>query len=405
MDWKKHIVNWGFFLLLFLLLLQFFGGSKKQTELDMGPLGVRMGKNKYAVGQEIAVQLKNNTETEIGLASSCPNNPFTVLRFESGEFKKIEAKTDLDCSRISPTLIKPTKTVAVSFSNWNYALFGTPGRYKVEVPFQDKILSTPEFIVEPRGIFKTLWNVLFYQPIYNALIGLIEWSPGHSLGIAIIALTILIRLLLLIPSQRGLHSQKRMQELQPKLEHIKKKYAGNQERIAKETMGLWKENKVNPFGSCLPLLIQFPFLIALFYVIQNGLNPDTIHLLYGPLKNFEFSTIKTDFLGILELKNVNFFVLPLIVGLLQFAQMKLMMFKRQSQQENKDATPSELQMVNKMMVYFMPVMIAVFTASVPAGVGLYWGISTVFGIGQQLIVNKAKGPDKKHSIIEGEVVQ
>src|SRR3989339_407748 len=99
----------------------------------------------------------------------------------------------------------------------------------------------------------------------------IEVMPGHSLALAIIILTLIIRTILLVPSQHAIKSQKKLQEIQPKLEEIKKKYAGNQEKIAMETMKVWQENKVNPMGSCLPLLVQFPIMIALFYAVKYGI--------------------------------------------------------------------------------------------------------------------------------------
>ncbi|MEK9133168.1 MAG: YidC/Oxa1 family membrane protein insertase, partial [Patescibacteria group bacterium] len=217
----------------------------------------------------------------------------------------------------------------------------------------------------------------------------ISIAPARDLGFAIIVLTILMRLVLLIPSQRAIVSQRKMQELQPKLEAVKKKYVGNQERIAQETMALWKEHKVNPFGSCLPILVQFPVLIALFYVIQSGINPDNVHYVYDPLKNVDLTNIHTNFLGILELTRVNVFVLPIIIGALQFFQLKLTTWRKKKQDDDKAEQPkSEMETANKMMTYVMPVMIAVFTASVPAGVGLYWGISTAFAIGQQMVANR-----------------
>ncbi|MBI2453584.1 membrane protein insertase YidC, partial [Candidatus Peregrinibacteria bacterium] len=162
------------------------------------------------------------------------------------------------------------------------------------------------------GAARKLFRAAFYQPLYNTLIFFIRIAPRRDLGLAIILLTLLIRVILLVPSQRAMVSQRHMQELQPKLDHLRKKYEGNQERLAKETMQLWKEHKVNPFGSCLPILVQFPVLIALFYVIQNGLNPDNAHLLYAPFKDTDFSAIHTKFLGILELTKMNVIVLPLI---------------------------------------------------------------------------------------------
>jgi len=125
-------------------------------------------------------------------------------------------------------------------------------------------------------------------------------------------------------------------------------------------------------------------------VIQSGLNPDNAHLLYGSLSQFRLSEINVNFLGILDLTKVNAFVLPLFVGGLQFLQMKLAIIRSGKKKETEGAKEkkSETEMANQMMIYVMPVMIAVFTASVPAGVGLYWSISTAYGIAQQLIVNK-----------------
>ena len=175
-----------------------------------------------------------------------------------------------------------------------------------------------------------------------------------------------------------------MQEIQPRIEKIKEKHKGDQQKIAMETMAIWKDAKVSPFGSCLPILLQFPVLIALFYVIQRGLNPDNAFLLYANYANLNLSNIDTNFLNILELTKVNFYVLPLVIGGLQFFQMKLAMGKKNIKAGN------EMAMATNMMTYVMPVMIAVFTASMPAGVGLYWGVSTIYGIVQQIVVNRGK---------------
>ena len=94
-------------------------------------------------------------------------------------------------------------------------------------------------------------------------------------------------------------------------------------------------------------------------------------------------------MGILELTKRNIFWLPLTIGALQFAQMKLTFAKKSAKNKKEEkGKKSEMAMANNMMLYLMPVMIAVFSASLPAGVGLYWGVSTLFGVGQQLIVNK-----------------
>ena len=389
---KKNIITWVLFFLVFFAIMQFF--SKKaapvtpQPESSVSALEVTSKKDSYASGEEVIIKVKNNTAASIIIPSKCPKNPLRVLTWIGEKFEEKGVETKVKCELAPAVTVQPNAEANISFNYWNYSLFGNTGRYKVEFDLGEgkdlKTFSSTEFTVVEAGFWRKLFRTALYQPIYNALIFLISIAPARDLGFAIIVLTILMRLVLLIPSQRAIVSQRKMQELQPKLEAVKKKYVGNQERIAQETMALWKEHKVNPFGSCLPILVQFPVLIALFYVIQSGINPDNVHYVYDPLKNVDLTNIHTNFLGILELTRVNVFVLPIIIGALQFFQLKLTTWRKKKQDDDKAEQPkSEMETANKMMTYVMPVMIAVFTASVPAGVGLYWGISTAYAIGQQ----------------------
>ena len=126
-----------------------------------------------------------------------------------------------------------------------------------------------------------LFNVILYQPLYNILIWFYNVIPGHDIGLAILAVTILVKLILLPFSFQSVRSQKAMQELQPKLEALKNKFKGEKEKLAAETMKLYKENKVNPFSGCLPLLIQLPILIALYQVFLKGFDPGRLSFLYS----------------------------------------------------------------------------------------------------------------------------
>ncbi len=347
-------------------------------------LKITTTKTEYGQNALVGVTIENNTEANITIPNDCPGEPLDVLTYTNGQWQQMNAKPEIICADTQPLTIKAHDKLALDYGNWNHALFGQNGRYKVAFKTADnKTIESPEFTVVNASMFRWIWTTLFYQPIYNILIFLTAKIPGHDLGLAIILLTILIRLVLLAPSQKALKSQKKMQELQPKLDALKEKHKGNQQAISAETMALWKEHKVNPFGSCLPLLIQFPVLIALFYVVQTGLNPDNTYLLYPGFVSISFNEIHTLFLGVLELTKRNAYVLPLIVGLLQFVQMKMTLKKN-----DKGGKKSEMEMANSMMIYVMPVMIALFTASTPAGVGLYWATSTLFGIGQQWYVNK-----------------
>src|SRR5512143_4102513 len=100
------------------------------------------------------------------------------------------------------------------------------------------------------------FNAVFYEPIYNLLVFLYVTIPGRDLGIAIILLTVIIKLILWPLSAKALHSQKALAEIQPKLEALKKEYGDRQEELAKAMMALYSKEKVSPFSSCLPVLIQ-----------------------------------------------------------------------------------------------------------------------------------------------------
>jgi YidC/Oxa1 family membrane protein insertase len=395
---NKKILIWVLFFLIFFTVAQLFQKKPVTPEAVVNTVKgdavtITLSQADYSVDQDVSVKVRNNTNSELVVPSNCPNPPLSVKVWNGEKFVDRTVDTKVNCSLV-PTDVKiaPGAEAKVGFTYWNHSLFGEVGRYKLELSLNNGtttgVFASQDFTVSPTGFWKKLFRAVFYQPIYNALILFLSFAPAKDLGFAIILLTLVIRLILLIPSQHAMLSQRKMQELQPRLQAIQKKYEGNKERIAQETMTLWKENKVNPFGSCLPLLVQFPVLIALFYVIQNGLNPDNVYMLYGPLKGIvDLSTIHTNFLGVLELTKMNTFVLPLIIGALQFGQLKLAMLKKKKP-EGQETKQSEMETANKMMIYVMPVMIAMFTASVPAGVGLYWGISTLFALGQQLVVNK-----------------
>lgn len=405
---KKDILNKILvFLIIYLLIssiVNFFVGEKGE-KVAGADVTITLDKE-ISEKSTVTPEIYNNTDTEIIIASNCPATPFNVSSKVSGEWTTKTATPSIDCSKQPEQYtVAPFDSTDIPLTYWSNQLFNERGIYKIalttEVNGEEKTFESNEFEITRPGVFRLLWNEVLYRPIFNLLILLISILPGFSLGAAIIILTLILRTILLLPSQKAMRAQKKMQEIQPKLEEIRKKYKGNQEKIAQETMNIWKTQKVNPFGSCLPLLIQFPILIALFYVIKSGLNPDQALLLYEGLKSFSFDSVETNFLGILELTEVNAIALPLIVGLLQFTQMKLGIARRNknTQKSAKPAQKSEMEIANNMMIYFLPVMIAMFTASVPAGVGLYWGISTTYGIIQQIVVNNEKSTEPKVKVV------
>src|SRR3989338_6415620 len=124
-----------------------------------------------------------------------------------------------------------------------------------------------------------LYHTIFLKPIFNALIGL--YNLVGDVGIAIVLLTLAVRLLILPVTLQSIKSQKTLQALQPKLNALKEKFKADKQGLAKATMELYKQEKVNPASSCLPLLIQLPIFIALYQAMQIGLKNGGMEFLYG----------------------------------------------------------------------------------------------------------------------------
>jgi YidC/Oxa1 family membrane protein insertase len=386
---RPRIIRFLFFTLLFLLIFQLFGGRQQQdTHQDDIVLSA---KSKMTIGKLVQVQIANHTEIPLVIPSSCPKNPLTVESYQNGEWLLKEAKLEKgQCNPADNVTIEAGATAAIAYDAWNHKIFDREGRYRISlnttVNAKEKVFFIELSIVSP-GLFRTAWNTLFYKPIFNGLLYLISVVPGHSLGWGVVLLTLLIKLLVLGPNQKALRAQKQMQKIQPQLDALKIKYKNNQQRLAQETMAIWKKYKVSPMSSCLPMLIQFPILIALFYVVRDGLAVTDPHLFYESLKGFDPAMINPHFFG-LNLTKKNIIVLPLVVGGMQFLQMRLAFGKQKT--KGKKEVNNPLAGMGKTMQYVMPLMIAFFTATLPAAVGFYWGTSTLFGIGQQMVVNRMK---------------
>ena len=198
-----------------------------------------------------------------------------------------------------------------------------------------------------------MFEVLFYQPILNLLVFLYNIIPGHDIGVVIIVLTIILKLVLWPLSQQSLKSQKALQTLQPKIEELKKKYADKKDELGKAMMLLYKENKVNPLSSCLPLLIQMPFLFAVFRVFSNGLSNGSLDLVYPFITKPEMiNTISFGFINLAE-RSIPFAILA---GLAQFWQSKMLISKRPEIKTPEAKDEDMASIMNKQMTYFMPIM-------------------------------------------------
>lgn len=368
-------------------------------------------------GHHPEINLVNHTAESFILQSRCPMPPVEVYKVNNPKTADEELKkltTEEHVLPCQPTMtIESGKTAKINLSPWKYSLFNELGTYEVrlitdtsaEDDSGSNVTAETRFKIYEAGAVTQLFRNFISKPLLNLLIYIASVLPGNNLGWAIIILTVIVKLILFFPTQHALEGQKQMQKLQPKLEEIKKKYKDNPQQMQQETVKVWKENKINPFQSCLPLLLQFPILIGLFFVIRDGSFIElSRHLLYTPFQNLEW-TFGHNFFG-LNLLEPNFYIMPPALMILQFLQMKLSFAIAKKKKANKEkvidvtpkekrrpekekpAAPSMQETQQKVMLYGLPLMIGFFALQFPTAVSLYWGISTLFAIGQQLVVNR-----------------
>ncbi len=205
-----------------------------------------------------------------------------------------------------------------------------------------------------------------------------------------------------------LMSQKKLQVIQPKIKEIQKKYKDDQAKLGMEMLELYKKEWVNPMGSCLPLLIQMPILIGLYWVISGANDPSNFYHLYSFFSDFNPLSINSEFLT-LDLQHVGGtigIIFSVTLAAIQWIQAKLSFSYNPPAIKDKETalTTTDTEkpemaldpaMMQKMMLYMFPVMIGVSSYFFPLGVGLYWFIGTIFVIVQQWYVNVISAKKKK----------
>lgn len=206
------------------------------------------------------------------------------------------------------------------------------------------------------------------------------------MGIAVILLTILVRLLLLRYSIKAEKSRLALQKLQPEVEKIKKQFKDDKERQTKEMLALYQKRGINPFSSCLPTLFQFPFLIGLFIVFREGLKNG--FPLYGPVKGLVSNlAINSQAFGFLDLTSSPgkgiLLIFPILAGILQYIQSRMMI-------PNSSGPTSSPQQSFNYITLLLPVIIFWFALSLPSALSLYFIATTLFAIVQQYLIDKAE---------------
>jgi len=228
------------------------------------------------------------------------------------------------------------------------------------------------------------YYIVLYQPLLNALVLIYDYFPGHDFGISIIILTLIIRVILYPSSVKAIKTQKALSDLQPKIQELQRKFKDDKEKQVKETLALYKQAKVNPFGGLLPTLIQLPLLIALYQVFWKGFNSAELTNLYSFVVNPIH--INAIFLNLIDLSKPSL-ALAIIAGIFQFIQTKTTMPQMGKKTGNG---PDFAQAMQKQMVYFFPIITILILMGLPSALGLYWATGSLFLIVEQYFIFKRK---------------
>lgn len=249
-------------------------------------------------------------------------------------------------------------------------------------------------------MFASIWHGIFFDPIYNTLIFILDHVPGGDVGVAIILLTIFIKLILLPLSLRAARTQASMRILEPELTAIKEKHKDDREKLARATMDVYKKAGINPFASIFLILIQLPIIIALYLSVYRGGGvpfPDiNVDLLYSFVPTPD--TINMMFLGIVDVA-ARSLPLALLAGITQYIHTNLSLppvppKKEGAEPSFKDDFARSMQL---QMRYVMPVIIFFVAYTISAAIALYFLVSNLFAIAQEFVVRR-QIPDRHAKI-------
>ena len=238
-----------------------------------------------------------------------------------------------------------------------------------------------------------MFNTLLVTPLFNLLVLIFALLPGHDFGIALIILTVLVRLALWPLVSGQLHSQRALQRLAPEAAKVKAKAGGDKQLESKLLMELYKEKGVNPFSSLVPLFVQLPILLALFFMIRDIVQNGGIigRLAYEPLRQLPYvagiirdaGQFHPSLLGLVDLSKPSL-VLAVAAGLGQFWQAKQL-------QPAKSSDPQARMMA--MTTFIFPFLTIFIAMTLPSALALFWTVTSLVAIFQQHLVLRQDARD------------
>lgn len=232
-----------------------------------------------------------------------------------------------------------------------------------------------------------MFQTLLVQPIYNAFVALLGVMPQGDVGLAIIALTLVMRVVLYPVFSAAIRTQVGMQAMQGELDELKDKYKDDRERQAREQMALFKKYKVNPLAGFAALFIQLAVLIALYFALFHAQLPaiDTAFLysfVHAP------AAVSTSFFGLIDLLAPHHVLLALVVGVTQYLSIRITLRRTPLRHAPGTDRHAVERMQQNLMLYAMPFAIMVTSYFFAAAVGIYFAASNIFSIGQEWLITR-----------------
>ena len=236
-------------------------------------------------------------------------------------------------------------------------------------------------------MFTYLYNTYFYYPLYNALIYIVGLIPTHDIGIAVVILTIVVKLILFPLSKKSVITQIKMKQLDPELKALQAKYKNDKPELSKQLMAFYKNNELNPFSGMFLIILQIPVILALAKVFYSKDLHAGVTFLYGFITFPAY--ISNMFLGLFDLSVNHSLTLAVLVGISQFIQAKLVIPPHNPKTHDAtDMGQNIAKSMNTQMKYVMPIFVGFISFSLPSIVSIYWITSNIFAIFQELYFRK-----------------
>lgn len=237
-------------------------------------------------------------------------------------------------------------------------------------------------------MFKAAFFNLIYEPLYNALVYLVDIVPAHDIGVAVIILTVIVKVVLFPLSRQAIRTQAAMREIAPEVEKLKEKYKDKQEEQARAIFALYREKNIRPFSTFFLIFLQLPILFGLYWVFWKGgfpqINIDTLYAFVPAPER-----VNMEFLGIIDMSERSL-LLAACTGITQYLYTRLSMGKRKPRikEENPSFSSDMAHGFDLQARYVLPLLFAGISYTLAAALPLYWTTSNVFMIIQEYFMGR-----------------